>query len=106
MLSLVKIQILFSSQLADSIRTNWMGGMVFGRRKGVLFSVYRPARRRKDNTLALGLPRTFKNIEQSKNIHSCIKQWIGNRATDIHLRRMMIDHLNPFVNQEPPHCCI
>ena len=69
--------------------------MVFGCRKGVLFPVDRPARRRKDNAPALGLPRAFKNIEQSENIHPRVKQRIGNRATDIHLRRMMVD---------PPQC--
>ena len=76
--------------------------MLLAGRKGFLFAVDRPARRREDDFFDTGLTRPFEYIKQPEQVDPRVKEWVGHRAADIHLGGVVIQYLDLLLDDQPP----
>ena len=102
----IEVQIQLPGSLADPVGANRLCEMILGSRKRLLFTIYCSTRRRENHTLTRCQSRTLKNVQQTNNIHPCIKQRISHGAADIQLGSVMIDHFNAFAHNQLTDCRI
>ena len=103
MLHTVEIEIVLASTLAHAIRTDRLSRVAFSRGKCFLFAIHSTAGRGKDHFFHLRLPRSLKHVEHTEQVDASVKEGISDGAADIHLRGMVIDHINFFRRDELPH---
>src|SRR5581483_8452032 len=86
---MVVYQIILTGKFAHTVGTSRPLRMLRGSMKLLLVAVDRTARIREDNLLHAGRPARFEQIQKTQDVHFGVEHGVGDRASDVHLRRMM-----------------
>ena len=87
------VHVVLHSELRAAVRRKWIRRMLLSLRRKERLTVNRAAGRGENEALDSELHGLLQQPHAADNIHISIEDRIGNRAPNVHLRGMMVDHI-------------